>query len=315
MRIVLGNPQSGRRGFGGFGRGPGQPRSRGSLLMRLVLGGGIALFALISFYCTTTTNPVTEREERVAGIPLEQEVAMGLAAAPEMVQQMGGAVPGDSPKQQLLQEVGSRLMNAPYREGKSLAQILQEREVPWQFTFTLIDDEQTVNAFALPGGPVFMTEALFDRLENEAQVAGVLGHEIGHVIERHGLERIAKSTLQQQLVGAVAVAADDGSGRGYNAAMLAQTFGNLFQLGYSREDELESDQIGLRSMVSAGYDPGEMVRVMEILRDASGGRGGGPEFMQTHPHPESRIEAIRGFVAEHFPQGVPAELGKGQVLR
>ena len=285
------------------------------MMLRLLVGVGIALFALASYYFATDTNPVTGREERVAGVSPDQEVQMGYAAAPEMVRQMGGQAPPNSPEQRFLEEVGNRLLSAPYRDGKSIAQIMEENQVPWRFSFTLIADDQTVNAFALPGGPVFMTRALLSRLENEAQVAGVLGHEIGHVIERHGLERIAKSNLQQQLAGAVAVAAEDGSGRGYNAAVLAQTFGSFLQLGYGREDELESDQIGLRSMVSAGYDPRQMIRVMEILRDATGGRGGGPEFMQTHPHPESRIEQINAFLRENFPNGVPAELGKGRVLR
>ncbi len=308
MRLRFGSPQRSRSSFGGARRG-------GSGVMRLVIAAVIALIAFGSYYFATSENPVTGKKERVGNVTESQEVAMGYAAAPQMVQQMGGAVPPNSEKQRLVDDIGNRLLDAPYSEGRSVRQILEANDVPWRFTFTLLDDDQTVNAFALPGGPVFITEALFDRLENEAQLAGVLGHEIGHVIERHGLERIASANMYQQLAGAVAVAAEDGSGRGYNAAMLAQTFGQMFQLGYSREAELESDQYGLASLVAAGWDPREMVRVMEILRDASGGGGGAPEFMQTHPHPESRIEAIRKFVQERFPDGVPDELSTGRALR
>lgn len=284
--------------------------------MRLIIGAVIALIAIGSYYFATSENPVTGKQERVGAYTPEEEVAMGYAAAPEMVRQMGGAKPPSSPEQRLVEEIGLRLLDAPYaRDGKSLRQILEENDVPWEFRFTLLEDDQTVNAFALPGGPVFITEALFDRLENEAQLAGVLGHEVGHVIERHGLERLASAQMMQGIAAGVGVAAEDGSGRGYNAAVLAQTFGQMLQLGYSREAELESDQFGLAGLVAAGFDPREMVRVMEILHDATGGRGGAPEFMQTHPHPESRIEGIQKFVQERFPNGVPAELSKGRALR
>ncbi len=111
---------------------------------------------------------------------------------------------------------------------------------------------------------------------------------------------------------AVGAAGEDG---GYTAAQVAGMVNQMFQLKYGREDELESDDEGLKMMVSSGYDPREMVRVMEILQEASGGAGGGPEFMQTHPHPESRIEGIEKYIAERFPNGVPPELTKGQAFR
>ena len=311
MRIVFGSPYRRQRGYGGY-----NSYNRGGRGLRLVLGGIIALIAIASYFFMASENPVTGKKERVGAYTPEDEVAMGYAAAPEMVQQMGGAKPRGNAKQQLVEEVGLALLDAPYAQGnKSLRQILEEKQVPWKFAFTLLEDDQTVNAFALPGGPVFITEALFDRLENEAQLAGVLGHEIGHVIERHGLERLASAQMMQGIAAGVGVAADDGSGSGYNAAVLAQTFGQLLQLGYSREAELESDGFGLAGMVAAGYDPREMIRVMEILRDASGGGGSGPEFMQTHPHPESRIEGVEKFVREKLPDGVPVELTKGRALR
>ncbi len=312
MRIRLGSPYRSRPSSGGSHRRSG---GRASLIGRLVIGGVIALIALGSYFFAVDRNPVTGEQQRVAGIDASREVQMGYAAAPEMARQLGGTMPASSAKQQLVKDVGQRLINAPLgSDRRSLVQILEENNTPWRFEFNVLEDDDMVNAFALPGGPVFITEALFDRFENEAQLAGVLGHEIGHVIQRHGLQRMAKNNLGAQLVSAVAVGAAGEDG-GYSAAMIANMVNQMFQLRYGREDELESDKQGLSMMVSAGYDPREMVRVMEILKEASGGGGGGPEFMQTHPHPESRIEGIEAFVREHFPNGVPAELSKGRTLR
>lgn len=270
---------------------------------RLIVGAVIALIALGSYFLGTQENPFTGEEERVA-LSVEQEVALGLASKPQMIQQMGGAHEASSPKARFLADIGQRLLDAG-----GVNAVLREKEIPWEFSFTLLENDDTVNAFALPGGPVFMTEALFDRLENEAQVAGILGHEIGHVIERHGAERMAKNQLQQQLAGAVAVGTGDVS-----AGQIANYVGNFINMSYGRDQELESDSYGLQFLVDAGYDPREMVNVMAILKQASGG-GSGPEFMQTHPLPQSRIDAIKAWIEERFPDGVPGEFSKGQALR
>jgi beta-barrel assembly-enhancing protease len=279
------------RGESGFSKG------------RLILGAVIALIALGSYFFATQENPYTGEQERVA-ISVEQEVALGLASKPLMIQQMGGAKEGSSPKAQFLSDIGKRLLD----EGGVTA-ALREKAIPWEFSFTLLENDDTVNAFALPGGPIFITEALFDRLENEAQVAGILGHEIGHVIERHSAERMAKDQLQQQLAGAVAVGTGDVS-----AGQLANYVGNFINMSYGRDQELESDSYALQFLVDAGYDPREMLNVMEILKQASGG-GSGPEFMQTHPLPQSRIDAIKAWIEERFPDGVSGNFSKGQDLR
>jgi predicted Zn-dependent protease len=125
-------------------------------------------------------------------------------------------------------------------------------------------------------------------LKTEDELAGVLGHEIGHVLGRHSAERIAKQQLTQNLIGAVVV----GSGGGYDTAQIAQMVGNLINMKYGREDELESDSLGLRLMREAGYDPRAMIGVMQALEKASGGSRQ-PEFASTHPNPGNRIQKIR----------------------
>ncbi|NJL95763.1 MAG: M48 family metallopeptidase, partial [Anaerolineae bacterium] len=169
----------------------------------------------------------------------------------------------------------------------------------WQFEFHLLDDASTVNAFALPGGQIFITYALYSELQTEDQVAGVLAHEIVHVLARHGAQRIAKSELTNGLVGAVGVATGEAS-----AAQTAAMIGQLINLQYSRDDEIESDTLGVCLMIDAGYDPQAMVAVMEVLAAASGGQRQ-PAFFSTHPNPDNRIERIREAIAD-APQECPS---------
>lgn len=264
-------------------------RSKGRLWIALV----IAAVSIVSFLMTRSKNPITGQTQYVA-MTVQDEIALGLAAAPEMAAQHGGLHP-DPEAQALVDAVGERLLV----QGLAM-------ETPYEFEFHLLADPQTVNAFALPGGQVFITAALYSQLETEGQLAGVLGHEIGHVIERHGAERLAKLQLTQGLVGAVGVAASE-EGRGAQAAAVAAAIGQLVNMSYGREDELECDRWGVKLMVSAGYDPRAQIRVMEILRDAGGGAGP-PEFFSTHPNPDNRIDRIERAIAEEFPNGVPEGL-------
>jgi predicted Zn-dependent protease len=139
---------------------------------------------------------------------------------------------------------------------------------------------------------VFITEGLLRHLKGEAEVAAVLGHEIAHVIARHSSERLAKQQLTQGLVSAVVLGTGD-----YSAGQIGQVVGGMINMKYGRDDELESDRLGLRIMAEAGYDPRAMVRVMEVLASASGGSRQ-PEFFSTHPAPEDRAARIREEIAK-----------------
>jgi predicted Zn-dependent protease len=199
-----------------------------------------------------------------------------------------------------VEAVGERLLVAL---KQMYAEQLGGQPLPYEFSFTLLEDDNTVNAFALPGGPTFITEALYKRLETEGQLAGVMGHEIGHVVHRHGAERMAKQQLTQGLTGAAVMVAGDPS-----AQQVASMVGNFIMMSYGREDELECDAEGIELMVRAGYDPRSMVGVMKILKEASGGGGNAPEWASTHPHPENRIELIEQKIQEMYPDGVPEGL-------
>jgi predicted Zn-dependent protease len=270
----------------------------GRLLVRLVLAGLFLIFGLFNYFGSTSENPITGETQRVQLTP-QQEVVLGQQARGEMVAQFGGLYQ-DEALQAYINRVGQEVV------ANSVAS-----ETPYQFEFYLLNDPQTVNAFALPGGPIFITTALLSRLNNEAQLAGVLGHEVGHVVARHSSEQLARRQLGALLVQAIGVAASDSYEQGRQAAVIAQVVNQIVNLNYGREDELESDRLGFRFMTEAGYNPQGIVELMEILNSAQQS-GGQPEFLSTHPNPANRVERLEGLVAETFPNGVPPALEEGE---
>jgi predicted Zn-dependent protease len=293
MSYGYGNDEQGYR--------PAEP-SRG-LSLRVLAGIVIAVIGVVIYMTHTEVNPVTGKKQHIA-LSVDQEKAMGLEAAPEMAQKMGGAIdPKDDPR--ALEVV---------RIGRQVVQQSDASKSPYMgnFHFFLLNDPETINAFALPGGQVFITKALYDKLDDEAELAGVLGHEVGHVIGRHAAEHMAQGRLGQMLTLAFGVGAS-GDDRGRRAAAAAAMVNQLAQLRFSRDDESEADSFGLRFMAQAGYDPSAMLDVMEILKNASKG-GRQPEFLATHPMPETRLDRIRATLKETYPNGIPPSLTRGRPL-
>ena len=248
----------------------------GGLILALVFAG----FYVCKYYSNSDYNEVTGEKQYVS-ITEEQEIAIGLQSAPQMMQQFGGLHP-DNEAQDLVDRIGNRIV----RESDA-------GDIDYRYEFHLLADPNTVNAFALPGGQVFITAALFSRFTTEDQLAGVLGHEVGHVVARHGAERIAQMELSQGLTGAAVIATGD-----YNTAQAAQMISNLVTMSYGRDQELESDELGVRFMYQAGYDPNALIDVMRILEEASGGQRQ-PEFFSTHPNPANRVERIREAIEKY----------------
>ncbi len=253
---------------------------------RFLIAIVIAAVSLITYFSSSEENPVTGEKQYVDITP-KQEIALGLQAVPKMVQQYGGEST-DQQSNALVDQVGQKIV-----------QSTAARETPYQYDFHLLDDDKTVNAFALPGGQIFITEALFKQFNREDQLAGVLGHEIAHVVARHSAQQMAKAKLTQGLTGAAVMATYDPERPSTTqTAAVAALIGQAVNMKYGRGDELESDKLGVRFMIESGYDPEAMIEVMEILAKASGGNRQ-PEFFSTHPNPDNRIAKIKEAIREY----------------
>ncbi|MBT8395231.1 MAG: M48 family metalloprotease [Flavobacteriaceae bacterium] len=245
--------------------------------IRLLIGIAIVAFAFIKKCNQQEVNPYTGRKQTIT-MTTDQEIAIGLQNAPQMAQQHGGLHP-DAELQALVDQVGNTLVRS------SIAQ-----ETPYKYEFHLLADPKTINAFALPGGQIFITYALLAKLENEDQLAGVLGHEIGHVLGKHSAERIGETEFWRTVSTGASVGADMGG--------LVGGIGQQTLLTNGRDDELESDDLGVRFMIKADYNPEEMIGVMQILK-AAAGPNRVPEFQSTHPDPDNRIEKIQEAIKKY----------------
>lgn len=269
-KSVFGND----RGRGGSGINP-----------RIIMGLLIIVGSLLYNWIGTTSyqNEFTGRKQTLALATPQEEIAMGLQSAPQMIRESGG-LSRDANGRAMVERVGARLIAST-----------AARETSYQFKFHLLADSETVNAFALPGGQIFITEALFRRLKSEDQLAGVLGHEMGHVVGRHSNEQMAHSKLMSGLAQGVGVMTSDGHSN--TGAYIANMVAQWRVMTFSREDESESDALGVRFMMQAGYNPEALIGVMEILAQVSGG-GSSSDFMSSHPNPGNRMEHIREVIAK-----------------
>lgn len=262
----------------------------------LIIALVMAAVTLFKYYGNSSYNEITGEKQHISLDP-EQEIAMGLQSAPQMIAEMGGV--SNNPT----------LTNIVKQTGMKIVQNSDASKTVYngRFEFHLLADNQTVNAFALPGGQIFITMALLQRLStdgktlNEDMLAGVLGHEVGHVVGRHSAEKIAQMELAQGLTGAVSMATYDPNNP--NGSYMAQTVANMLQLKYGRDQETQSDDLGVRFMMQAGYDPENLVYVMEVLKQASGGSSV-PEFQSSHPDPDNRKEAILAAIQKYKSQGL-----------
>ncbi len=260
-------------------------------VVRLMVLMGVGAILLLSVGCTT--NPATGKRSFTL-YSWEDEMQMGEEAAVGLTEQFGGEVEATIPSE-YVRTIGMKLVSG-IEEGVP--------DLDWEFTLLNTD---VINAFALPGGKVYFTRGLAEKLTDEAEMAGVLGHEIGHVTARHGNQRISKQIgFNALLVGtavAVGVADEDSSVRRYGEVAVPGLAigGNLVLLKYGRDEESEADMLGMRYMARAGYDPSGQLRVMQVLERESGG-GSTPEWLSTHPFPETRIDRIREILDEQYPQ-------------
>jgi predicted Zn-dependent protease len=234
--------------------------------------------ALLLLLAGCAINPATGQRQ-LSLMSEGQEIQMGREADPDIVASMG--LYPDESVQTYVQELGSEL-----------AAHSERTELPW--TFRVLDDP-LINAFALPGGFVYVTRGIMVHFESEAELVGVLGHEIGHVTARHSVNQISKAQLATIGLGVGMILAPELQ----RYEPLASASMQLLFLKFGRDDERQSDELGVRYMSRVGYDPAQLGGVMAMLGQVTAGEGGGPpEWLSTHPNPENREETIRELAAQ-----------------
>lgn len=254
-------------------------KRNGLLLLIAVMGMSAAMSGCSS-------NPATG-ERQLSLISREQEIAMGEEAAPQFKEEFGGEVPS-----RRLQEYVTSI-------GMGIARRSDRPDLPWEFA---VVQEDTPNAFALPGGKIFITDGLMQIMESERELAAVLAHEIAHVNAKHNVQAIQRqmgTSLLIQVAGAV-VGAD------YEAVAEAagKVVGAMANLSYSRDAEYQADEYGIEYMQRAGHNPWGMVDLLTTLQEASGHQGGRlSEMFQTHPLTENRIEHARTILEDREDYG------------
>jgi predicted Zn-dependent protease len=276
---------------------------------RAFAAGLLAASALLAS-CATVVNPVTGREERTV-MSEEAEVAEGRKAHDQVVQEFGRY--GDARLQSYVDEVGQRLAKNSHRPQL-------------QWTFTVLDSPE-LNAFALPGGYVYVTRGIMATMESEADLAGVVGHEIGHVTARHGAQRATRQqtaglgVLAATVLGAVL-------GVGDVAQQVSQTVAAGYVATYSREQESQADRLGAEYLSRTRYDPNNMVDVIQVLKsheqfsaDAAKAQGKaapeGADWLASHPSNDKRLQDIRDVAASYKPAAgaAYADDGRARYLR
>jgi len=220
-------------------------------------------------------------------ISTNEEIKMGEQAAPQFEEEFEGRVASEE-LQNYMQMVGQKMAAA------------SGRDVPYEYA---VLNSDVPNAFALPGGKIYITAGLMKAMTNERQLAAVLGHETAHVHERHNVRMI-----QQQMGGAVLAEVIGSVAGEYGGMAEAATkiVVSMQNLRYSRDNEYEADAVGMRFMADSGYDPWGMVELLTVLHDMHEKQPGRfEEMFLTHPLTSKRIEEAQGGIEENFEQASP----------
>ncbi|HSL05437.1 MAG TPA: M48 family metallopeptidase [Nitrospiraceae bacterium] len=261
-------------------------RSRSAFVLVI----SVALVSLVG----CETNPYTGRSQLLI-TSVSQEMQMG-AQAYDQVRSDPKMRPSQDPREiEPVKRVAARIVEAAKRS--KYAEMAQQ----FQWEVTVIKDDKTANAFALPGGKMAVYTGIFPMAKTEAGLAAVMGHEVVHALARHGAERMSQGQLTNtglQVIGSAAGAAGGGGMLG-QATMAALGVGAKVGvlLPFSRKHESEADYIGILLAADAGYDPRESIALWDRMGKMSGG-GGPSEFMSTHPSHETRIDQLKKWMPE-----------------
>lgn len=242
---------------------------------------GMAAGTVVAFAGTgCSTNPVTGRDQLIL-VSDQQLAQMGLQTWQALLADAELQEETAAPTTEL-REIGNRVVNAA---GPTLP------KADWDYR---VFDQDQINAFVMPGGKVGFYQGILDIMDNDSQVATVMGHEVGHVAGRHAAERYSQRLAAGVAMTATSVALDQADvsfAREIGAVLgVGLQFGVL--LPYSRQHEIEADRLGVRYMAAAGYDPRESLKFWEKMTDLGSKRQKPPEFLSTHPSDETRIRVL-----------------------
>ena len=265
------------------------PRMRG---MQYVAVGVLLCVSLGIGGCET--NPYTGRSQLLM-TSVEQENQMGAQAYSQVKSDPKMRQSQDPREIEPVRRVAARIIEAAKRSKYG------EMAQQFQWEVTVIKDDKTLNAFALPGGKMAVYTGIFSVARTEAGLAAVMGHEVVHALARHGAERMSQGQLTQAALQVAGAAAGAGGGGGLMSQAAMAALGVGAQVGvllpFSRKHESEADYIGILLAADAGYDPRESVGLWERMAQVSGG-GGPAEFMSTHPGHETRILQLKQWMPE-----------------
>lgn len=240
----------------------------------------VSLFVLMG----CMTNPVTGKKELMV-ISEATELSLGANAVPSVEYEYSGVYPE------------SDINNYVNTIGQKLARVSHRPNLAYHYK---VLNTSVINAFALPGGFVYITRGLLVKLTNEAQLAAVLGHETAHVAARHSAKQL-QSRLGFQFLVNLALAISKGKQSAVASAQVSSVMFNVISLGYSREDEYEADELGLIYTYKAGYNPDSMGQLLGILKQMEKGGGKGMEFLSSHPDTDKRINEVNDKIKKKYP--------------
>ncbi len=268
---------------------------KGNKRIFFLIHGSLFFFLTALHFAGCAQVPITERQG-LHLIPESQLTSMSLVEYDKIVQQ--SKLSTNKKEVEMVREVGQRIASAA--EDFLRDEGMQEDIKNYQWEFNLIQDDKTVNAWCMPGGKVAVYTGILPYTKNEAGLATVMAHEVGHAIAKHGNERMSQGLLAAMGGIALSVALSNQSAGARNLYLAAYGAGTSLGilLPYSRLQESEADRIGLMIMARAGYDPREAIPFWERMNSQAEKGSRPPEFLSTHPAPSSRIADIRKYMPD-----------------
>jgi predicted Zn-dependent protease len=272
----------------------------------LAMASALLALCLLVAAAACATNPYTQRWQFLI-LSQSYEQDLGTQAYRQVLQDPKIRISHEAQDVEPVQRVANRIIAVAKRSRYA------ETAQQFQWEVSVIQDDKTMNAFALPGGKIAVYTGIFPVAKNEAGLAAILGHEVTHALARHGAERMSQGLVAELLLtGADVALAGGGAGAGTRQAVM-QALGLGAQVGvllpFSREHESEADYVGLLLAAQAGYDPREAVHVWEHMEQA--GRAQPPEFLSTHPSHGTRIADLQSWMPEaleQYAKATPAPL-------